>query len=291
VPAPTVGGDSVSGSSPDDTKVATAAATTAATTLSSAQAPAAGAGKVAMGTPGVITPGGLLRLRGDDCDDDDDDDCDDDDEPLDWFQATNTLQKQAAMLPLSEVPALEDPILSSRGGLCHSSSGATPHSAGADSGNTRDKSSAARSSMPTSSSSSSSSSPATSNDFAVLLQGTFKYSLLVPLPKKKKASRAGADDDAQHLEVEASWDHGLTLQPDAKLLPLRHLDRTLRRIIPLVAPTPLHNTAGCGSVGGHQGDGTHRKSSFEEASSAVGSQLPAKRLHCLVDVEYCFGSV
>jgi hypothetical protein len=159
-----------------------------------------------------------------------------------WTQ-TNTLAKQAALLPLLQLPSLAAPLL---GDL-------------APEGSATDAASAVVPSL------------------RVLLGGSLAYALLLPLPHRLTQSCASLADAATlcaRAEAESAtdgcggrdWDWSLVLQPDAKLLPLRSLDRTTRQLVPLVAPVP--NAPG---------------SSGSSPAAADGAAA-----HCYVEVRYAF---
>ena len=148
------------------------------------------------------------------------------------WMAASTYNNQASLLPLIRYPGLAAPLFGeARGGTINVG---------------RRHVAAGHATVPTSAP------HVPEPDFFRLLGGGFSYTLLVPLP-----TRNGDPD--------ASWDHGLSLQPEAKLLPLKQLDRKLRRLVPVVAPSRLHS-----------------------APAVLDSQ---EHSHCLVDVEYEWNSL
>lgn len=89
------------------------------------------------------------------------------------------------------------------------------------------------------------------SDMQVLMGGKFSYSVLMPLTRGAKG-----------------WDWQLSLSPTAKLLPLRLLDTNLRRLIPVVAPTPVKIQDG--------------------VSSPSLTESTGPTLYCIVEIEYEF---
>lgn len=145
-----------------------------------------------------------------------------------WL-AASTYNNQTSLLPVMRYPELAAPIFGEiRGGMKNVGTRNACVAAG---------NAAALTSVP----------HVQEPDFFRLLGGGFSYTLLFPLPTGNR----GPD---------ASWDHGLSLQPEAKLLPLKQLDRKLRRLVPVVAPSRLY-----------------------PAPTVLGSR---EHIHCLVDVEY-----
>ena len=139
--------------------------------------------------------------------------------PSDWLGAA-TYTKQAVLLPLRALPQLAAPAL---GEL--------------------------QAPLPSSASSASSLGAEPVADLRCLLRGSFSYSVLLPLPCDAAAAlryghgdgggvgggNSGGDGGGGR---ELAWDWSLQASPDARLLALRGLDRTLRRIVPVVAPVP-----------------------------------------------------
>ena len=191
---------------------------------------------------------------------------------IEWTR-TNTQTKQAALLPLQELPTLAAPLL---GDLSTSSDssipGATASSSSKRAAEKASESVAVANVMPS---------------MSTLLTGSMKYTMLMPMPRHitRNASRGNGrvgDDsgDRQNRTEGSDWDWSLELQPDAKLLPLRNLDRTFRKLVPLVAPVP--KVSDSSSNGG-----------AAAAESIVGNVDDAPDVekavaHCYVEVRYTF---
>ena len=193
---------------------------------------------------------------------------------VEWTR-TNTQTKQAALLPLQELPALATPLLGDLPPSNPSIVDASAPSKGAKSkaldpvalANVADGSAGVVPSM------------------SVLLTGSMTYALLMPLPRYvardscewNSSGTSDGSSDAQAGPGGSDWDWRLELQPDAKLLPLRNLDRTVRKLVPLVAPVP---------VGANSS-----KSGTAPVLSAVGNaddSMSDAVAHCYVEIRYTF---
>jgi hypothetical protein len=164
-----------------------------------------------------------------------------------WWNAS-TFLKQASFLPWTLFPTLVDPILA----------GAYGNSGSRADGATRStlNEASSRLTLPEGGTTMHTTTvhavPVPEPDFFKLLGGKFSYTLMIPLPPPSQSS----------------WRYDLTHQPNAKLLPLRQLDKQLRRIVPVIAPS--------------------RRQSDQARSFQPSNQAALAEFNCLIEIQYKF---
>jgi hypothetical protein len=172
---------------------------------------------------------------------------------LEWLEA-RTLVGQAKLLPLEAVPELAAPLLGDldrrldrprrKQGTTMGSGPLEADPMPATAASTADAAAATKAtstSTPTSAAAAAALVP--TPDLDVLLRGDLAYSLLLPLPPLPSSRDPATEPTAEPVEpvepAAVSWPVELVAMPAVRLLPLRQLDRTLRRAFPAVGPRML----------------------------------------------------